>query len=66
MSKKYLLEILENNKPILQPTAASIQFLLSYSKAMDVKKFKKQRMQKMLNQKYTKHFQLIKELNQII
>jgi hypothetical protein len=43
MSKKYLLEILENNKPILQPTSASIQFLLSYSKAMDVKKFKKQR-----------------------
>ena len=40
MSKKYLLEILENNKPILQPTAASIQFLLNYSKAMDVKKFK--------------------------
>jgi len=37
MSKKYLLEILENNKPILQPTVASIQFLLSYSKAMDVK-----------------------------
>ncbi len=43
MSKNYLLKIPQINKSTLQPATSSVQFILNYSKAMDAKTIKNQR-----------------------
>lgn len=43
MSKNYLLKIPQINKSTLQPSVTSLQFILNYSKVMDAKTIKNQR-----------------------